>query len=440
MATSSSSTVLRCDVLVVGAGPAGLATAQAAIQGRQSVILIDDNPRAGGQIWRQGPFHTLPPMAKRYLSVLSEDVLIYLPGCKVIAVDSQCVIVETVGKHRMIHYQHIVLCTGAKEKLLPFPGWTLPGVTGAGGLQALIKSGLPMTGERVVIAGSGPLLLAVAKTVKKAGGNVVGIIEQAPLHRLFSFGLRLLRWPDKLHQAITLTPLKNYYKNSMVLGVETSAEGRLTGVHISNKGQKQKLSCTRLACGFGLRPNTELAQLLGCLLDKQGNIQVDTWQQTTIPGVYAAGECTGIGGSELALCEGFIAGFTASSKYALAEKWQQKRVKWQHFATAVAKAFKLNKEITQSLPLDTLICRCEDVSLNELEPFQDWNSAKMATRCGMGACQGKICSAILHDIKHWAIPSPRIPLSPVSLETLATELSLQERHTARDRKKINFSD
>ncbi|RAW91919.1 FAD-dependent oxidoreductase [Photorhabdus laumondii] len=430
MATSSSSTVLRCDVLVIGAGPAGLATAQAAIQGQQSVILIDDNPRAGGQIWRQGPFHTLPPIAKRYLSVTSEDALIYLPGCKVIAVDNQCVIVETASWHRIVHYQRIILCTGAKEKLLPFPGWTLPGVTGAGGLQALIKSGLPMTGERVVIAGSGPLLLAVAETVKKAGGNVAGIVEQAPLYRLFSFGLQLFRWPNKLHQAITLIPLKNYYKNSMVLGVETSVEGRLTGVYISNKGQKQKLSCTRLACGFGLRPNTELAQLLGCLLDEQGNIQVDAWQQTTLSGVYAAGECTGIGGSELALCEGFIAGFAASGQCALAEKWRQKRVKWQHFATAVAQTFKLNEEIARALPPDTLICRCEDVHLNELEPFQDWNSAKMATRCGMGACQGKICSAILHDIKHWAIPSPRIPLSPTSLETLA----------AGDTEKINFSD
>ncbi|MCC8375521.1 FAD/NAD(P)-binding oxidoreductase [Photorhabdus sp. HUG-39] len=419
MATPSFSTILHCDVLVVGAGPAGLATAQAAIQGQQSVILIDDNPKAGGQIWRQGPFHTLPPMAKHYLSVLSEDALIYLPSCKVIAVDSQCVMVETASRHRIVHYQRIILCTGAKEKLLPFPGWTLPGVTGAGGLQALIKSGLPMIGERVVIAGSGPLLLAVAETVKKAGGNVVGIIEQAPLHRLFSFGLRLLRWPNKLHQAIALMPLKNYYKNSMVLGVETSTEGTLTGVYISNKGQKRKLPCTRLAFGFGLRPNTELAQLLGCLLDEQRNIQVDAWQQTTMPGVYAAGECTGIGGSELALCEGFIAGFAASGKYALAEKWQQKRRKWRCFATAIAQTFKLNREITQALPPDTLICRCEDISLNELEPFQDWNSAKMATRCGMGACQGKICSAILHDIKHWAIPSPRIPLSPTRLETLA---------------------
>ncbi|CAQ84237.1 MULTISPECIES: FAD-dependent oxidoreductase [Photorhabdus] len=429
MATSSS-TVLHCDVLVVGAGPAGLASAQAALQGRQIVILLDDNPRAGGQIWRQGPFHALPPIAKHYLSVLSEDTLTYLPGCKVITVDSQCVTVATASQYRIIHYQRIILCTGAKEKLLPFPGWTLPGVTGAGGLQALIKNGLPMTDEHVVIAGSGPLLLAVAETVNKAGGNVVGIIEQAPLYRLVAFGLRLIRWPEKLRQAITLMPLKNYYKNSIVLGVETSIAGKLTGVYIRHKGRKQKLSCTRLACGFGLRPNTELAQLFGCLLDEQGNIQVDTWQQTTIPSVYAAGECTGIGGSELALCEGFIAGFAASDEYALAEAWQQKRIKWRRFTAAVAQTFKLNEEITQSLPPDTLICRCEDVSLKELESFQNWHSAKMATRCGMGACQGKICSAILHDIKHWAIPSPRIPLSPVSLETLAEEFPFQEGQEA----------
>ncbi|WP_036768032.1 FAD-dependent oxidoreductase [Photorhabdus australis] len=432
MATSSS-TILHCDVLVVGAGPAGLASAQAAVQGQQTVILLDDNPRAGGQIWRQGPFHTLPPIAKHYLSVLSEDTLTYLPSCKVIAVDNQCVIAATANQYRIIHYQRIILCTGAKEKLLPFPGWTLPGVTSAGGLQALIKNGLPMTNERVVIAGSGPLLLAVAETVNKAGGNIVGIIEQVPLHRLLLFGLRLTHWPEKLRQAITLMPLKNYFKNSRVLDVETSIAGKLTGVYISNKGRKQKLSCTRLACGFGLRPNTELAQLFGCLLDEQGNIQVDAWQQTTIPGVYAAGECTGIGGSELALCEGFMAGFTASGEYALAEKWQQERIKWRRFAAAITQTFKLNEEITQSLPPDTLICRCEDVRLKELEAFQDWNRAKMTTRCGMGACQGKICSAILHDIKHWAIPSPRIPLSPVSLETLAAEFPLQEGLEARHR-------
>ncbi|OCQ53997.1 Hydrogen cyanide synthase subunit HcnB [Photorhabdus australis subsp. thailandensis] len=429
--TTSSSTILHCDVLIVGAGPAGLASAQAAVQEQQSIILLDDNPRAGGQIWRQGPFHTLPPIAKHYLSVLSADTLTYLPGCKVIAADNQCVIVATANQYRIIHYQRIILCTGAKEKLLPFPGWTLPGVTGAGGLQVLIKNGLPMTDEHVVIAGSGPLLLAVAETVNKAGGNIVGIIEQAPLHRLLSFGLRLTHWPEKLRQAITLMPLKNYFKNSRVLSVDTSIAGKLTGVYINNKGRKQKLSCTRLACGFGLRPNTELAQLFGCLLDEQGNIQVDAWQQTTIPGVYAAGECTGIGGSELALCEGFIAGFAASGEYALTEEWQQKRIKWQRFATAVEQTFKLNEEITQSIPPDTLICRCEDVRLKELETFQDWNSAKMATRCGMGACQGKICSAILHDIKHWTIPSPRIPLSPVSLETLAAELPLQKEFKAR---------
>ena len=150
---------LRCDILILGSGPAGLAAALAAASCGKQVVILDDNPRPGGQIWREGPQVQLPALARRYR--------------------------EAVAAEKNI--------CGARELSLPFPGWTLPGVTGAGGLQAQIKHGLTLRGQKVVIAGSGPLLLAVAATVKKSGGEVRQIVEQAPLSALLRFGSSLWR-------------------------------------------------------------------------------------------------------------------------------------------------------------------------------------------------------------------------------------------------------
>lgn len=158
------------DILIVGAGPAGLAAAHAAAgtEGKRSIAIIDDNPLAGGQIWRGGPAKQQDQRARQLWQALeSANNVTMLPGTRVL-MQTQAgeLLVQDAEQARTIRYNQLILATGARELLLPFPGWTLPGVTGAGGLQALAKGGYPVQGKRVVVAGTGPLLLAVAATLK----------------------------------------------------------------------------------------------------------------------------------------------------------------------------------------------------------------------------------------------------------------------------------
>ena len=405
-----------CEVLIVGAGPAGMAAALAAAESGGQVRMIDDNPHPGGQIWRDGPQVALPEMANRYRqAVVTKENIALQSGCKLVA---QCganrLAYEDAEGCGVIRYQKLILCNGARELLLPFPGWTLPGVTGAGGLQAQIKQGLAIRGERVVIAGSGPLLLAVADSVKQAGGEVVMLAEQAPLWRLAAFAGGLWRWPAKLRQAFSLMPHR-YRAGSRVQAA--LGQARLTSVRVNNGGRERTIACDRLACGFGLVANIELAMLLGCRIEHDA-VAVNHWQQTSQVQIFAAGECTGIGGSELALTEGAIAGYAATGQREKAERLAAQRRRWRRFATAAASAFALDERLNSLANPQTLLCRCEDVTLEQVRHQPDWNTAKMSSRCGMGACQGKVCATAARQLLGWPLPSPRVPLTPVRTETL----------------------
>jgi NADPH-dependent 2,4-dienoyl-CoA reductase/sulfur reductase-like enzyme len=405
-----------CEVLIVGAGPAGMAAALAAAESGGQVRMIDDNPYPGGQIWRDGPQVALPETANRYRQAIATRENIALQsGCKLVA---QCGVgrlaYEDAEGCGVIRYQKLILCNGARELLLPFPGWTLPGVTGAGGLQAQIKQGLAIRGERVAIAGSGPLLLAVANSVKQAGGEVVLVAEQAPLWRLAAFAGGLWRWPAKLRQAFSLMP-RRYLAGSRVLAA--LGQERLTSVRVNYGGRERTIACDRLACGFGLVANIELAMLLGCRIEHDA-VAVDHWQQTSLARIFAAGECTGIGGSELALTEGAIAGYAATGQREKAERLAVQRRQWRRFAMAVASTFALDERLSSLAKPQTVLCRCEDVTLEQVSHQPDWNTAKLSSRCGMGACQGKVCATAARQLLGWPLPPPRVPLTPVRAETL----------------------
>lgn len=408
---------LACDVLIIGAGPAGFAAACAAAESGQSVLVLDDNLRPGGQIWRDGPNVALPALALQYRQVVGAlSNVTLLNSVKIVAqCGPQKILYEDAAGSGTVDYQALILCCGARELLLPFPGWTLPGVTGAGGLQAQIKQGLSIKGERVAIAGSGPLLLAVAASVVKAGGEVVMLAEQAPAARLAAFAGGLWRWPVKLRQSFSLFN-RHYRPDSYVL--KALGEQRLTTIHIQKEAREITLDCDRLACGFGLVANIELAMLLGCRIQNDA-VAVDLYQQTSQPQIYAAGECTGIGGSELALTEGAIAGYAATGNEEQAQALMAQCEKWRRFAGAVARTFALNPVLKTLATPETLLCRCEDVSLHQCSEFADWTAAKLSSRCGMGACQGKICATAAHHLLDWSLPAPRVPLTPVRVATLA---------------------
>ena len=187
------------DVLIAGAGPAGMAAAWAASSSpspSQRIAVIDDNPTAGGQIWRGGERNS--PWFTRFSTCGAE----VLKGESVLGRLSSNTLLTSSGN--AIEFDKLILCTGARERFLPFPGWTLPGVMGAGGLQAMVKGGMPIEGKRVAVAGTGPLLLAVAAYLKSRGARVLQVSEQTSFAKLHTFGKALLREPGKLAQGIGL--------------------------------------------------------------------------------------------------------------------------------------------------------------------------------------------------------------------------------------------
>lgn len=407
---------VSCELLIVGAGPAGLAAACAAAASGIAIVVLDDNPDPGGQIWRDGPAVTLPDIARHYRRQLEQlPNITLLSGAKLIALmaDKQG-LYEQEDASGIIRYQRLILCSGARELLLPFPGWTLAGVSGAGALQAMIKSGMPVQGQRIALAGSGPLLLAAAQVVKKAGGRVVLLAEQAPAARLAQLLLGLWRWPDKFRQSFTLTD-PHYRLNSTVLAAE--GEGGVQRVIVQQGRKQTTVECDRLACGFGLLANIEPALALGCRIERQA-VAVDDWQHTSQADIYAAGECAGVGGGELAVVTGKIAGYAASgNQRAAAGLWPQ-RLRWRRFAQSMERAFQLDERLKRLSQPDTLFCRCEDIPVQQVIGAADWRQAKIHSRCGMGACQGKVCGAAARFLLDWPLAVPRAPLSPARLTTL----------------------
>ncbi|RRJ36828.1 NAD(P)/FAD-dependent oxidoreductase, partial [Pseudomonas aeruginosa] len=189
-------------------------------------------------------------------------------------------------------------------------------------------------------------------------------------------------------------------------------------VRLREGGRVREIACERLACGFGLVPNVQLGQALGYRLDGPA-LAVDEWQAGSLPDHYAAGECTGFGGSELALVEGAIAGHAAVDERDAARRLWPRRRRWQGFADTLARHFALRAELRQLAEADTLVCRCEDVPLAALAGHAGWTEAKLHSRCGMGACQGRICGSAAQFLFGWTPPAPRPPFSPARLETLA---------------------
>jgi NADPH-dependent 2,4-dienoyl-CoA reductase/sulfur reductase-like enzyme len=463
------------DVLVIGAGPAGMAAAtEAALAGAGRVALLDDNPAPGGQIWRGEAAHPSPHLRERFAGLERAGVT-PLFGRRVVArPDPDALLVEDlVGLVTTIRARRIILATGSRELFLPFPGWTLPGVVGAGAMQALVKTGLDVRGQRVLIAGSGPLLFAVAELLRRKGATVVGIVEQTTLPRLAMFLVSLAGlFPSKFLQAIALRArlaAVPFLTGAWPIRADSKGPSdherrppvtrhddveRLRTVTVQHGGRRRTFEVDWLACGFGLVPNLELAELLG-VRTSGGVITVDDHQRTSLPGVYAAGEVTGVGGVDKSLVEGTIAGRMAAraaepdfatpdarvpredatspdgSRTAAMEPARTQtrdsppepsslrvRDRWRRFADLLATAYAARAELRTLADDDTIVCRCEDVPFSRLTDQPSARSAKLHTRCGMGPCQGRVCGPATRFLFGWDADRIRPPIFPVRLGSL----------------------
>jgi NADPH-dependent 2,4-dienoyl-CoA reductase/sulfur reductase-like enzyme len=345
----------------------------------------------------------------------------------------------------------VLFATGAQERQLPFPGWTLPGVVAAGGAQAMLKSGLVLPGRRVVVAGSGPLLLAVAASLAQAGARVP-LVAEAAGYTGYARGAAVLAGnPGKLVEGVGYAaallrhrvPVRTRRAVVAAHGgarVEAVTVARLDRDWRPVPGTEKQVRCDAVAVGHGLLPQLELPVELGCgtrtLPDGSPALVVDDGQRTSVPGLWAAGESTGVGGAGLALAEGETAAFDIAAAQGVTAPAGppaavlRRRARLRAFADLMAAAHRPGSGWTGWLSDDTEVCRCEEVTAGQVRSAidelgaGDQRTVKLLTRAGMGWCQGRICGAAVASLAGQDPPAGGRPLScPVPLGLLAQDLN-----------------
>jgi D-hydroxyproline dehydrogenase subunit alpha len=412
----------EADVVVIGAGPAGIAAAAQAADAGARTVVIDEAPLPGGQIWRHTDPARAPAAARPWLERLRGSGATLMNGASVVHIEEgrRLLVEDRSGGALQIDARAIIIATGARELWLPFPGWTLPGVVGVGGAQALLKSGMAVHGKRVLIAGTGPLLFPVAAAYADAGADVVEVLEQAPRGAVLAFGASLARTPRRLLDAARYR--RSFARAPLRLGewvVRAHGDTHVTHATVSDGMHQRTVPCDVLAVSHGLVPSTELARLVGCEI-AAGAVRVDAQQRTSVRSVFAAGEPTGVGGVDRALIEGRIAGLAAAGREPPAT-WLAERRRHERFRAALERAFALRAELRRLAEPDTVVCRCEDVPFERVAACSSMREAKLVTRAGMGACQGRVCGAAMHHLFGWDADAVRIPVLPAAVATLMTD-------------------
>ncbi|MFI1068760.1 FAD-dependent oxidoreductase [Streptomyces puniciscabiei] len=455
----------RAHLAVVGAGPAGLAGALAAAARGVRVTLVDAAGQAGGQFYRQ-PARALGARRPEALhhqwrawERLRDGIGRHITAGRISHLtDHHVWCVERVsGAFRVhalrgpaqeegvtVHADAVLLATGGYERVLPFPGWTLPGVVTAGGAQAMLKGGLVLPGRTVVVAGTGPLLLPVATGLAGAGARVAALVESAgPAAALRRTPALAAAEPGKLAEGAWYAGrLLRHRVRTLARHTVLEAHGtdRLEAVTVAalerdgrtRPGSARRIRCDALAVGHGMLPHTDLAETLGCTLTGT-DVRVDDEQRTDVPGVWAAGETTGIGGAALALAEGHIAGRSIAARlrgtapdpraWAAAAR---ARTRQRAFFAALETVYAPPPGWADRITDDTVVCRCEEVTAGQVRTAAgtlgagDLRTAKLLTRAGMGWCQGRMCGPAVAGLTGCPFTPGRRPFArPVPLGVLA---------------------
>lgn len=456
------------DVLIIGAGPAGLAAAEAAGSAGAAVVVVDEYARPGGQYYREsrlagrlpeGIIGSSQRQGREQLERLSArhvrlfcDTLVW---CTFGGTTVQYVRNGVAGQ---IEAKAIVLATGAHERVVPFPGWDLPGVMTAGSAQSMLKEQAILPGSRIAISGCGPFLYPVATQLLAAGANVPAILEahHDPIWALRSPSL----YPqiDKYIEALGYLVRLKRHRGAVRFGmsvVEVRGDGRAEEAVIAKldrdwreiPGTRETVSVDCVLLNNGFVPNTQVPRLFGCELEWNSilssfSVRRDADQRSSQDLVFVAGEVTGFGGHKVAKAEGFIAGVSAAhaagsidaaTASRLAAQSRRVLARDQAFANHVNRTFAVRPGLFDRIRDDTIVCRCEEVPASAVrKQARLWEGAlrpiKQCTRAGMGQCQGRMCHPTIaaiaaHEsgraISELGVDSIRPSVKPVELRDIA---------------------
>jgi NADPH-dependent 2,4-dienoyl-CoA reductase/sulfur reductase-like enzyme len=413
------------NVVIVGAGPAGITAARTLLDHGVTPVLVDESLRGGGQIYRRQPanFQRSPKQLygfeagkatalHRTMDELA-TLIDYRPETLVWNAENGRLDMLNNGHAESLEYAQIIVATGATDRILPVPGWTLPGVYSLGAAQIALKYQGCAIGERVAFCGSGPLLYLVAYQYAKAGAKVVAVLDSAP----FSAQCRAL--PALLGQPATLAKGLYYRAWLTAHGIPVhqgatlshiEGEQRVTGIH----WDQQRIACDAVAFAHALRSETQLADLLGCEfawnpLNRAWLPQRDSAGRSSVAGVYLAGDGAGIMGADAAQMAGERAALALLEDTGVAidqrrgPALEQQLAGIQRFRHGLETAFPFPENWAAKAPDELILCRCEEVSVGEVRAVVDeghWevNRVKAHCRVGMGRCQGRMCGLAAAEI------------------------------------------
>ncbi|CAM3023757.1 FAD/NAD(P)-binding oxidoreductase [Komagataeibacter xylinus] len=419
-------------VIVIGAGPAGTRAAQRLVQAGLRPVVIDENDRQGGQIYRRQPENFRRPAEKLYGTEAAKATALhtdfetlrphidYRPGTTVWGVSETGLMTVRASTVDVVPFSRVIIAAGATDRIMPVPGWTTPGTYSLGAAQIALKAQACAIGGRPVFMGTGPLLYLVAWQYLRAGATPAAVLDTSSLTtrlrglrgmasraRVVANGVRymadLARAGVKLHAGIT--PLAIESSNSHVSAVTWR----------DTKGALRQVACDAVGMGYGLRSETQLADLLKCefMFDpcfQQWRPHVDRNGRTTRPDVYLAGDGALLRGADAAEAAGQLA--ACAVLHDTGHTIDQHETAGLHetlavmnrFGRGLAQAFPWPAHLAASLPDDTVVCRCENITAGEIRraagelDAPEMNRAKALTRPGMGRCQGRMCGLAAAEI------------------------------------------
>ncbi|MGH8388644.1 MAG: FAD-dependent oxidoreductase [Pseudomonas sp.] len=414
-------------VVIVGAGPAGIRCAETLLAAGIKPILIDENRRDGGQIYRRQPegftrdysalYGTEAAKARNLHESFDRlrERIDYRPNTLVWNLTPGQLHCVNQGRHSTVDYDALILCTGATDRLMPIEGWQLAGTYSLGGAQIALKSQAVSIGHSVVFMGSGPLLYLVATQYLKAGAKVAAVLDTSPLSKRIGALPKLLARPGVLFTGMKLLAQLYQAKIPVHLGIKPQqvlgdAASGVSGVRVlTARGETLNVECDAVALGYHLRPETQLADLAGCRMrfdDASGQwwLSVDEEGRTTVNGVYAAGDGSKIRGADAAEHAGRLVAMALLEDLqqpvnaGLRDEQRNALAVMDQFRLGLAQAFPWPAEQAKALPDSAIVCRCEMISAGELRRTVsdkgacEVNRAKAFSRVGMGRCQGRYCS------------------------------------------------